>query len=74
MLARFYSGLWIVKAEPKNLEAFIGLVKNLGMRVMLMRLSIVASHRTMRWPTCVRSNGVGGGGLKHLGPYLCFGN
>jgi hypothetical protein len=44
---------WIVKAEPKSLEAFLGVVKILGMSITLMRLSIVASHRTMKRPTCV---------------------
>jgi hypothetical protein len=36
MLARFCSGLWITKAESKNLEAFLGVVKSLGTRVMLI--------------------------------------
>jgi hypothetical protein len=58
-----------VKVEPKNLEAFIGVVKNLGMSIMLMWLSIVASRRTMRWPTCVWPNGVGGGGLNVIHSY-----
>jgi hypothetical protein len=31
MLAKFFNGLWIVKAEPKSLEAFLGVVKSLGM-------------------------------------------
>jgi hypothetical protein len=42
-----------MKAEPKNLEAFLGVVKSLGMSVMLIRSSIVASHQTTKRPTCV---------------------
>jgi hypothetical protein len=52
MLVRSCSGLWIVKVEPKNPEAFV-VVKSLGMCVMLMQLSIVASHRMTRRQTCV---------------------
>jgi hypothetical protein len=53
MLARSCSGLWIVKVEPKGLETLLGVVKSLGTSVMLMRLSMVASHLTMKRPTCV---------------------
>jgi hypothetical protein len=53
MLARCCSGLWIVKPEPKNLESFLGVMKRLGMSVMLMRSSIVVSHQMMKRATCV---------------------
>jgi hypothetical protein len=53
MLARCCSGLWIVKAEPKNLEAFLRVVKSLRRSIMLMWPSIVASHRTKKRVTCV---------------------
>jgi hypothetical protein len=36
MLARSCSGLWIAKAEPKRLEAFLGVVKSLGTSVTLI--------------------------------------
>jgi hypothetical protein len=36
MLAKSYKGLWIVKAEPKSLEAFLGVVISLGMNVTSM--------------------------------------
>jgi hypothetical protein len=53
MLVRSCNVLCIEKAKTRNLEAFLGVVKSLGMSVTLMRLSIVVSHRTMRRPTCV---------------------
>jgi hypothetical protein len=54
MLAKFYSGLWIVKVDPKSLGTSLGLVIILGMSVvMLTRLSIVASHRRTKRPICV---------------------
>jgi hypothetical protein len=34
MLAKSYSGLWIAKADPKSLEAFLGVVTSLGTSVM----------------------------------------
>jgi hypothetical protein len=34
MLAMFCKGSWIVKAEPKSLEVFLGVLINLGMSVM----------------------------------------
>jgi hypothetical protein len=37
-----------MKVEPKNLEAFLGVVKILEMSIKLMRSSIVANHRTMK--------------------------
>jgi hypothetical protein len=52
MLAKFYNGLWTVKAEPKSLGASLGLAISLGMSVMLTRSSIVASHRTTKRLTC----------------------
>jgi hypothetical protein len=36
IIAKSYSGLWIVKAEPKNLETFLGVVKSLKTSVMLI--------------------------------------
>jgi hypothetical protein len=53
MLARSCNGLWIVKAKPKSLEAFLGVVKNLGTSVTLIWWSIVASHQTMKRLVCV---------------------
>jgi hypothetical protein len=48
MLAKSCSRLWIVKAEPKSQEPFLGVAKSLGTSVMLIRSSIVASHRTTK--------------------------
>jgi hypothetical protein len=45
MLAKSCSGLWIVKAEPKCLETFLGVVKSLGMSVTLIWSNIVASYQ-----------------------------
>jgi hypothetical protein len=42
----------IVKAEPKSLEAFLGVV-SLGTSVMLIWWSIVVSHQTTKRPICV---------------------
>jgi hypothetical protein len=53
MLARSCSGLWIAKAEPRSIEAFLGVVKSLGTSVTLIWWSIVASHRTTNMPICV---------------------
>jgi hypothetical protein len=53
MLARFCSGLWIAKAEPKSIESFLGVVKSLGMSVTLIWSNIVASHRTTKRLICV---------------------
>jgi hypothetical protein len=44
MLARSYNGLWIVKAEPKSLETFLGLAISVGTSATLIRSSIVASR------------------------------
>jgi hypothetical protein len=43
--------LWIVKAEPKNLGASLGVVKILGMSVMLIWSNIVrvVGHRRGRY-------------------------
>jgi hypothetical protein len=41
-----------MKAEPKSQGASLGLAISLGMSIMLTRSSIVASHRTMKRPTC----------------------
>jgi hypothetical protein len=48
-----YKGVWIVKAEPKSLEASLGVVISLGTDITSTWLRIVASHRMMRKPTCV---------------------
>jgi hypothetical protein len=53
MLAKSCKMLWIMKAESKSLEALLGVVISLGMSVMLIWLSIVASRQMMRKPTCV---------------------
>jgi hypothetical protein len=53
MLAKSYSGLWILKAEPNSLGTSLGLAISLGTSDTLIRLSIVASRRTMKRPTCV---------------------
>jgi hypothetical protein len=42
-----------VKAEPKSLETFLGVVKSLGMSITLIWLNIVASHRMTKRPTSV---------------------
>jgi hypothetical protein len=42
-----------VKAEPKSLETFLGVVKSLVMSVTLIRSNIVVSHRMTKRPTCV---------------------
>jgi hypothetical protein len=41
-----------VKAEPKSLETFLGVVKSLGTSVTLIWLSKVASRRTTKRSTC----------------------
>jgi hypothetical protein len=41
-----------MKAEPKSLGVSLGLAINLGMSVLLTQLSIVASHRRTKRPTC----------------------
>jgi hypothetical protein len=51
-LAKFYNGLWTVKAESKSLGASLGLAISLGMSAMLTRSSIVVSHRTTKRLTC----------------------
>jgi hypothetical protein len=53
MLAQSCSGLWIMKAEPKNLETFLGVVKSLKMNVTLIRSNIVSSRRTTKRLICV---------------------
>jgi hypothetical protein len=53
MLVKSYSELWIVRVNPKSLETFLGVVKSLGMSVMLTQSNIVVSHRTMKRLTCV---------------------
>jgi hypothetical protein len=52
MLAWSCSGLWIVKAEPKSLETFLGVVKSLGTSITLIWLSKVASRQTTKRSTC----------------------
>jgi hypothetical protein len=54
-----------VKAEPKSLEASLGLSISLGMSVMLIWSSIVASHRTRRRPICIEPNEAGCLNLNH---------
>jgi hypothetical protein len=54
-----------VKDETKSLETFLGVMKMLGMSVTLIQSNIVASHRTMKRPTCAWSNGVGVLKLNH---------
>jgi hypothetical protein len=49
---KFCSRLWIAKYEPRSLGVFLGLAISLGMSATLTRLSIVASHRTTKRPTC----------------------
>jgi hypothetical protein len=66
MLAKSCSGLWIVKAEPKSLAALLVVVKNIGMSITLMWLSIVASHQSTKRLICVQPNGVRGLNLKNL--------
>jgi hypothetical protein len=51
-LAKFCSGLWTMKAEPKSLGASLGLAISLGISVTLTRSSTVASHRMMKRLTC----------------------
>jgi hypothetical protein len=53
ILAKFCSGLWIVKAKPKELGTSLGLAISLGMSDTLTRLSIVASRQTTKMSTCV---------------------
>jgi hypothetical protein len=53
MLARFCSGLWIVNAELKSLEAFLEIVKSLGTNVTLIWWSIVVSRRMTKRLICV---------------------
>jgi hypothetical protein len=53
MLDKSFSGLWIVKAEPKSLETFLGVVKSVWMSITLIWLNIVASHRTTKRLICV---------------------
>jgi hypothetical protein len=55
MLAKFCKRLWIVKVEPKNLEASLGAVMSLEMSITLIWLSIVVSHPMMRKSTYVCS-------------------
>jgi hypothetical protein len=52
MLAKSCKGLWIVKVEPRSLEATLGAVKSLGTSDMLIWSSIVVSRRMTRKPTC----------------------
>jgi hypothetical protein len=52
MLAKSCKGLWIVKVEPRSLEATLGAVISLGTSDMLIWSSIVVSHRMTRKPTC----------------------
>jgi hypothetical protein len=52
-LAKSCSRLWIVKAELKSLETFLGVARSLGTSITLTWLSIVVSHRMMNMPTCV---------------------
>jgi hypothetical protein len=52
MLAKSCKGLWIVKVEPRSLEATLGAVISLGTSDMLIWSSIVVSRRMMRKPTC----------------------
>jgi hypothetical protein len=51
-LARSYSGLWIVKTEPKNLGVSLGAVISLETIVLSTWSNMVVSHRMMRKPTC----------------------
>jgi hypothetical protein len=39
-----------VKAKPKSLETFLGVVKSLGTSDMLIWLSIVVSHQMTKRP------------------------
>jgi hypothetical protein len=54
-----------VKAEPKSLETFLGVVKILGMSITLIQSNIVVSRQTTKRPTCVLPNGVGALNLNH---------
>jgi hypothetical protein len=45
--------LWIARAEPKSLEAFLRVVKSQGMSVTLMWSNIVTSHRMRKRSACV---------------------
>jgi hypothetical protein len=51
-LARSYSGLWIVKTEPKNLGVSLGAVISLETIVLSTWSNMVVSHWMMRKPTC----------------------
>jgi hypothetical protein len=53
MLAKSYNGFWNVKVEPESLETFLGVVKSLGMSIMLIWSNIVASHLATKRSTCV---------------------
>jgi hypothetical protein len=51
-LAKSYKGLWIVKAEPKNLGVSLGAVINLETSVPSTWSNTLASHQMMRKLTC----------------------
>jgi hypothetical protein len=53
MLSKSYSGLWIAKVKPKSLAASLRLAISIGTSATLIRLSIVASHRTTKRLICV---------------------
>jgi hypothetical protein len=65
-LAKSYKGLWIVKAEPKNLGVSLGAVISLETSVPSTWSNMLASHWMTRKRTCAQPSGVGPQNPNHL--------